>query len=266
MMCSRPASIVLVAALISLLIGVGNASGALPVRGAQTSAWRMLKLSADPAPNDLELLEIGFPRTAVRQLLSQRDLTLEVSSSFGDDYLAAAMVGTAPSHAPRALVLVVDRPSPPLDPVRVALRLRSSRVLGRPRVFSLTDPFSATHARLTPALCGLSLHGAASLPASGLGRLRTRGAALGGFSPTAAIAQAYDVACALPYEAAFVRSVTGQAPAPALPTPTPAPPAPSPPGCTPCSPAPGYACPLAFAAVCTAALDDGAKRAAVGYH
>ncbi len=268
MMRSRPASIVLLVALTSLLIGAGNAGGALPVRGGQTSAWRMLKLSADPAPNDLELLEIGFPRTSMRRRLSQRDLLLLVTSSFGDDYLALATVGTAPSHAPRALVLVVNRPSALLDPVHVALRLYSSRALGRPRVFTLTDPFGVPHVGLTPALCDLPLHGGASLAASSLGWLRTRGAPLGGFSPTAAVAQAYDVACSLPHEAAFAESVTGQAPVPtpAPPVPTPSPPAPSPPGCTPCNPAPGYACPLAFAAVCTAGLEDSAKRSTAGYH
>lgn len=145
MMRSRSASIVLSVALISLLLGAGNAIGSAPVRGAHVQAWRALKLSADPTPNDLELLEIGFPRTAVRRRLSQRDLVLLVTSSFGEDYLAMATVGTAPSHAPRALVLVVNRPSALLDPVHVALRLYSSRVLGQPRVFTLTDPFGAPH-------------------------------------------------------------------------------------------------------------------------
>ena len=105
--------------------------------------------------------------------------------------------------------------------------------------------------------------------ASDLRAVLSAGRTLAGFSTAAALAEAYDVACGLPFDPAFGRAVSGcstasfaagccppnamcavPAPGPApTPTPTPPPaPIPVPPGCGCPSPPPcaaGYACPLA---------------------
>jgi len=287
MMRHFPVRLAWLAALGSLLFVAAAPNGA-QASSAPIAAWRTLTLSVSPAPSDIALVEVGFRGTVGRQRVSKAELALAVSSSLGDDYVAVAGVGLAPSRSPRALVLVVNRPSALLDPASVRLRLRTLRALGTPLLRRLADPFTRSHAGSTPTVCELSLHGAKSLASSTLRAVRSRGAALAGFDVAAAVAQAYDVACGLPYQPAFAKAVgrTGAGactPTGALccpptaicatpptpsPTPTPAPPpptppAPAPPGCTPCKAPAGHACPLA-PNVCVAPAADVTRRAGAG--
>ncbi len=184
---------------------------------------------------------------------------MAVSGPFGDDYLASA----APLRGARALVLVVDRPSPLEDPAVVRLIARAQRALGAPRSTIVTNPF--THPRAASrALCEMP-HAGASLSAAGLRPLGSRGTALSGFSATGAVAEAFDVACGLPYESAFKEVVTHSPATPVAPPPLP--PAPRPPGCTPCPPQPGIACPLALTPdICEARLATAARPYAADAH
>jgi hypothetical protein len=280
--------LVALAACASLLLGAASTSGARATTSSSTANWRTLTLSVSPAPSDVALVEVGFRGTVGRQRISKADLTLAVGSPLGDDYLAVVGVGSAPSRSPRALVLVVNRPSALLDPASVLVRLRSTRALGSAVARRLLDPFTRPRPGQTPALCNIPLHGAKGLPASMLVPVRSRGAALIGFGMASAVAQAYDVACGLPYQPAFARAI-GQAgagactpvgalccppnaicarppgaPTPAPPAPAPAPPGPAPPACTPCKPPPGQACPLAAPSVCIAPAADGTRRLTTG--
>jgi hypothetical protein len=152
---------------------------------------------------------------------------------------------------------VVDRPSALLDPARLALHLRIARSLG-PATLLRAPNVIARGSSPRPRLCRLGLAGRA-LSGGELAPLATRGAPLDGFSSAEALAQGYDLACGLAHSSAFVADISGTssctAPSACTPTPvTPVPiPAPQPPGCTPCDPRPGFACPLvARPAVCVA--------------
>jgi hypothetical protein len=245
----------------------------------QSSVARAWRLTLSPAPDDLALAEIRF-RGSGRERLTDRSLQVAVSGSFGADYLAVAVPRFRTPGGSRALVLLVNRPSPLMDPVSIQLRLSAQRSLGAPATWRLTDPF-ATHRGATHrgaaafALCGLPLHGAA-LSALGLSALRSRGAPLSRYSPAGAIAQAYDVVCGLPYASSFKQAVEQLASAPELP-PAPEPPSPSPPAPSPsppvgkvpgegCEPRPGYACPGALRSAVPGATVDGERPAAVGAH
>jgi hypothetical protein len=287
MMRPRLASLALVASCVSGFLlapasSLGAARGAgAPASSAGGAAERTWSVTLSPAPGDLALVEIGFRRT-VRGGISSRSLHIGVTSPFGDDYVAAAVPRLRTPGGARALVLLVNRPSPLLDPVGVRLRLGASRALGAPSVLRLTNPFTRPVGGPTPALCGLPLRGSA-LGGSDLRTLGSYGAALSGFGAASAVAQAYDVACGLPHAGSFKQALGGRCssatvppgtlccPANAIcapaPPPAPAPPAPVPPGCMPCDPPPGYACPLAPAAdVCVAPVSAGARPAPAGAH
>ncbi|MGD0455537.1 MAG: hypothetical protein ABSB69_18280 [Solirubrobacteraceae bacterium] len=231
-------------------------------------------MTLSPTPDDLSLAEIDFHGSG-RQEISGRSLQVAVSGPFGDDYLAVAVPRFRTPAAQRALVLLVNRPSPLADPVSVHLRLTALRSLGVPVVRRLGDPFRRHAGGRTPALCNLPLHGSA-LSASEVRPLHSRGQALAGFDAASAVAQAYDVVCGLPYASSFAQAVEQPSPAPPSPappeSPSPAPPAPSPappggklPG-EGCIPAPGYACPAAVRGAASAAAVDGARRALAGAH
>jgi hypothetical protein len=286
MMRPRQASLVLLAISATTLLGgaLTDTSGA--ASGASKGAWRTVMASVSPTQNDLALLQIRFSATRGRQRITNRNLKLALGLPIGSDYITLATLGHGLSRSPKALILIVDRPSALLDPAVIRLRVRSSRALGKPRVWTLVNPFTHPSAGLTPALCDLPLGGAAALAAPVLRTLSSQGAGLTGFDSTAAVAQAYDVVCGLPYEASFAQAVThassgvcfpsgalcclpnGGCASPPIPTPAPTPPTPvpSPPGCAPCNPAPGYACPLARASVCAAGISSGARRASLGSH
>jgi hypothetical protein len=234
-------------------------SGPDPLATAPTSHIWPFTLS--PAPEDLSLAVILFPHAAHGKHISGATLQLAAWGAFGDDYLVLAAPRVGAGRALSALVLLVNRPSPLLDPVTVHLRLRARAQFGRPVVRRLADPFARAASASRPAVCDLALHGAA-LNAAEVRPLSSRGAALSGFDAPAAVAQAYDVVCALPYESAFAQAVgqpAAESPSPSpSPTPSPTPPAPGPPVCAPCDPAPGFACPLSIGPdICAADLAPG---------
>jgi hypothetical protein len=237
---------------------------------ATASLSRTWPFTLSPAPDDLALAEVGFPHAARGQHVSSAALKLAVQGPFGDDYLVLAIPRVGVGRTPRALVLLINRPSPLLDPATVRLRLRATAQLGRPVVRRLADPFARAASASRPAVCDLALHGAA-LSAADVRPLSSSGTALSGFDAPAAVAQAYDAVCALPYESAFAQAVgqpAAESPSPPpSPTPSPTPPAPGPPVCAPCDPAPGFACPLSIGPdICAADVAPGARRASAGGH
>jgi hypothetical protein len=256
-------------------IGQANNAHARVSRAAAASVWRTWSLTLSPRPGDLALAEVGFHGAAKGHGVSAGSLHVAVSGPFGDDYLAAVAPRFATPAGPLALVLLVNRPSPLLDPVSVRVRLTAQGSLGVPTVRRLADPFTRPDAGRTPTLCNLPLHGSA-LSASELRPLHARGSALAGFATASAVAQAYDLVCGLPHASSFEQAVeqpssTPPSPAPPEP-PSPVPPAPSPappvgklPG-EGCVPTPGYACPGAVKGSTPTAVLDGARRAAARAH
>jgi hypothetical protein len=259
------AKLALLAVCGSLLV-LADCAGAAPSVGAGVHAsalaptWRIWPFTLSPAPDELALAEVGFPRAARGQRISHSSLRLATPGPFGDDYLvlAAPLAGTG--RTPRALALLVNRPSALLDPATARLRMTARAALGRPVVRRFADPFAHAASAGKPALCDLALHGAA-LGAAEVRPLLSRGEQLTGFDAASAVAQAYDVVCGLPYTSSFAQAVGQPAPESPSPTPSPSPPVPGPPVCTPCAPAPGYACPLSIGPdICAAALAPGGRR------
>jgi hypothetical protein len=224
------------------------------------SSWRVLRLIVSPAPGDFVLEELGF-RGAGRGKLSASSLHVMVKGAFGDDYVAGAWLSTPAGR--RALVLVVNRPSPLLDPSHVQLVLRWQAWLGSPFRRAALNPLAVGAAPAPSALCVLEGH---DLP---LGSVRlhvlgTWGTRISAITPANAIAEAYDASCGRPVESAFAQALSGACSERCEPTPTP-PPETAPPGCGRCDPRPGYACPLvATPAVCVASPGSGARRTSTG--
>jgi hypothetical protein len=225
---------------------------------------RTWSVTLSPSPDDLVLAQISFRRNARNRAISARSVRLAAVNSLGDDYLAVATPRSRTAGWLRLLVLLVNRPSPLLDPVDVRLRLTARSALGTPVIRKLTDPFADGGTGTTPLLCDLPVDGR---PVSGseLFPLRSQGAALPGFDAASAVAQAYDAVCRAPQESAFRGDVTGQIPT--VPAPVPSPPGPSPPSPAPpvgvlpgegCTPTPGYACPGAVRSR-SAAVDAAAS-------
>jgi hypothetical protein len=262
MMRRRLASLASVGACGVLALGIAHASGRPSGRAADTarvtglSVERRWSLTLSPAPNDLALAQIKLEGSA-RELISSRSLNVAVSGPFGDDYMAVATPSFRTAGGPRALVLIVNRPSVLLDPVHVQLRLTARRELGAPSTRVLANPFMRPASAPRPSLCDLPVHNSA-LTAAELRPLHSRGGALTGFSTASAVAQAYDAVCGLPFASSFEQAVEHsqapsptppEVPAPEAPSPTPPAPSPGPPvGRLPgegCEPRPGYACPAA---------------------
>jgi hypothetical protein len=272
MMRSRWGSLVLLTACGSLAFA-GCAAGATrapestdahasrsPVR-VPTRTWNV---TVSPMPDDLALAEISFHPTAPRQAISGRTVRVSATAPFGDDYMAYAAPVSKTDGWLRLLVLVVNRPSPLADPVDVHLRVTARSTLGKPVVWTLSSPLAHPNRSLTPALCDLPFHGS-SLGASGLRALGSRGASLPGFGVASSVAQAYDVACGLPYESAFVHDVAHPSNVPGAPVPAPGPPVGKLPG-EGCVPAPGYACPGAVSNASPGTAAEGSRRAPAGAH
>jgi hypothetical protein len=253
---------------LAMLCACGLLAAAPAALGA--ASWRSFPITAAPAPDDFSLLEIAFPHAAARQL-TRRLLAVSAREPYGDDFIAVASPLGRPA---RAFVLVVDRPSPLLDPALVRLRGRARRSLGSTRQLHAGDVL-AHSASPSSLLCG---HASSSLAT--LRPLGSQGAALPGFGTAAAVAQAYDAACGLPYSSTFAHDVlhggacgAGASAEGAMCcgpiadcTPTPSPPSPPTPGCPPpCGPQAAVACPLqqALAAVCEA---DRSRAAGAGAH
>jgi hypothetical protein len=239
--------LIALAAVAALGAGLVRGGRSDPGAGAAQAGSRTWPLTLSPAPDDLALAQVSFHAPG-RERLPKGSLRLAVSGPFGADYLAAATPRLATPGAARVLVLLVNRPSALLDPASVHLRLLAWRSLGAPAARTLEDPLARAGSAATPALCDLPVHGS-PLAGSELRVLSSRGGALAGFDAAGAIAQAYDLACGLPYEAAFRQAVEPPAstsPSPPAPPVTPAPSPPPPVGKLPgegCVPRPGYACP-----------------------
>ncbi len=238
--------LIALAAVAALGAGLIRSGGSDPGAGAVQAGSRTWPLTLSPAPDDLALAQVSFHAPG-RGRLPKGSVRLAVSGPFGADYLAAATPRFVTPGAARALVLLVNRPSALLDPASVHLRLTAWRSLDAPAARTLEDPLARAGSAATPALCDLPVHGS-PLAGSELRVLSSRGAALAGFDAGAAIAQAYDLACGLPYAAAFRQAVEQSAPTPPSPPAPPVSPAPPPPpvGKLPgegCVPRPGYACP-----------------------
>ncbi len=209
---------------IALVSGQSAGGDTARVREAG-EATRTSRLSMSAAPGDLALAQISFAN-AHGTRLGRRSLRVVVSGPFGEDYLAIAVLRVATKPGPAALALLVNRPSPLLDPLNVALRISAQRSLGAPTVRRLSNPFARRVGAPASSLCDLQRHGA--LTASSLSVLGTHGRALTGFGAASAVAQAYDAACGLPYASSFKQVVERSgAPGSGVPTPAePVPPAP----------------------------------------
>jgi hypothetical protein len=279
MMRARLASLTLPVVCLAMLAGTALATGGQARSGAGVRRSEAASLehggsvSLAAAPDDLAVAELSFRHAARGQAVSTRSLQLAVRGPFGADYLVAGVARVGTGDVPRVLVLLVNRPSALLDPVAVRLRFSAGPGLGAPVLSTFADPFTRPPSGSSPALCDLALHGSA-LGAAAVAPLFSRGQQLAGFSGPAAIAQAYDVACGLPSTGSFAQAIgrpqpqPQPAPAPVpVPSPSPSPPAPGPPGCVPCDPAPGYACPLALHTdICAAEDTSGARPSATGAH
>jgi hypothetical protein len=241
----------LVAVCGSLVLLAGCAAGAGGAKTASLAArddppraaTRTWTITLSPAPDDLALAQIAFRGAAPTVRVTGTSLQVAVSGPFGDDYLASSAVRLP--GGPRALVVLVNRPSPLEDPVDVRMRVTALRKLGTPVVSRLADPFVRAASAPRPTLCDLPLHGVALSP-SQLSPLRSRGAPLAGFAVTNAVAQAYDAVCSLPFAGSFEQAVTHSGAGSSPPVPAPSPPPVPPVGKLPgegCVPAPGYACP-----------------------
>jgi hypothetical protein len=254
-------TLMLVVTLGLLMLGAALAI-AIKVRGhagtrarAAASGTRSWPVTMSAAPGDFALAELRFDRAPRAQLAASSSPRMTVSGPFGDDYLIAATLRLAKPGVPRVLVLLVNRPSPLLDPVSVHVRLAVSRSLGEPSLRAFADPLVRGTGARAPLLCNLALHGSA-LKAAEVRPLRSRGEGLAGFDAAEAVAQAYDVICDLAHASSFEQAVEhagSPPPSPAeTPSPTQPPSSPAPPvGKLPgegCVPAPGYACPGAAAA------------------
>ncbi|MGO9761706.1 MAG: hypothetical protein ACLP1Q_10665 [Solirubrobacteraceae bacterium] len=260
-------------ALLAIAIAAGASGGAGAKRGAAASITRTWLVSMSAAPDDLALVEVSFPRAARGQRISAGSLHIAVGTPFGDDYLVAAALRLPTPGVPRMLLLLVNRPSPLLDPVSVRVRLIARHALGAPLMRTSADPLTRPASAHAPSLCNLALHGS-PLGASELRSLLSRGRALTGFDAASAVAQAYDVVCGLPFASAFEQAVAQSAvpssptsPESHVPAPTPSPAPPK--GILPgegCKPEPGYACPGVVAGASAAVAAGGKRRATAGAH
>jgi hypothetical protein len=250
--------VVIVASLGTALAPAGGAPSA-------THAWH-LSLGA-PAQFGLVLAEVRFPaRTGRPRRLSLR-------GPAGLNFVAGASVRRPPSGGPRTLVLVINRRPPGSlapDLRRIGLTVTAARSLGAPSLRATSTPVVRPVGGVRPSICRLGLHGR-PLGAGALQVMLGAGRTIPGFGAAAAVAQAYDLVCGLPYDPAFVSAATGcpaatiggccppnavcAAPAPGPgsspgttpPTTTPPTPPPGitpPPACPPCPPCGGRPCPL----------------------
>jgi hypothetical protein len=241
MMHLRLVFLALVASSLGLVASLASAMVA--------PSTRTIPVAVSPAPNALALVELDFGRPPSGRL-DRATLRASVHGMFGDDYLALATPRQRPRGHLLALVLVINRPSPLADPVTVHVALRASRALGLPRVVKLKRSLGSStivrHGGDGMHACAIA-HAGAAVEGSALTTLGSRGTPLAGFDAAGAVAAAYDSVCGLPYPPAFkediepAKSCEGAGCTP----PQPVEPEPRPPGCTPCDPRPGTACPLA---------------------
>jgi hypothetical protein len=250
--------------LLVIVVLAASLGAALPAAGGAPPAARAWQLSLGaPAQFGLVLAELRFPaRTGRPRRLSVRGPT-------GLDYVAGASVRRPPAAGPRTLVLVVNRrPRGSLAPDlrRIGVTVTATRSLGAPSLRATSTPVVRPVGGVRPPICRLGL-GGRPLGAGALHATLGAGRAIPGFGAAAAVAQAYDLVCGLPYDPAFVSAATGcptglvagccppnalcAAPAPGTPPPVTTPPTPPPvitppplPPCPPCPRCAGRPCPL----------------------
>ncbi len=243
--------------LMALLVPAAAAAG-------QTRSTRTVGVSLSaPAQFNLTLAAVRFTHA------TGKPSRLALTRAPGLYFVAGVLVRRPVAGGPRALVLAVNqrpRGSQAPDLTRIGVRVTAARKLGVPSLRQVVNALARpVGAGAVPALCGPAAH-RPTLSAGDLRSLVSSGRALPGFGADAAVAQAFDVVCGRPYDAAFARAVTGCAagfaagccppnalcatppPAPA-PAPPPAPtptPTPVPPACPPCRPPPctTQVCPL----------------------
>jgi hypothetical protein len=268
----RAPSLILLASLLGLGVPSATAGGVglapSPAFGARSAAFHTearLPLSLSPVPEDLALAEVGL-HAPIGKRIPADPVRITLRGPFGSDYMAVATPRTHASSGAQVLVLLVNRPSALLDPATVKLLLGAPRWLAVSVVARVSDPFTGPPVGKRLRLCDLTRH-RSPLRAGALRRLQSNGAPLRQLSATFAVAQAYNAVCGLPVDQTFKRAVTGssgQSPAsPPAPTPAPTPeprPIREPPGCRPCHPPPGYACPLAAASICVSPVRAFADR------
>lgn len=254
---------------LAVAIEAGGGARAKSVAAEPLSRSWPVRMSA--APDDLTLAEVVFREPTRGQRIAGSSLHAGVEAPFGDDYVAAAVLRLPAQGASRVLVVLVNRPSPLLDPGSVTVRLTAPRVLAAPLVLKSADLLSRSAVTRKPALCAPALHGSA-LDVAQVRMLRTRGRMLAGFSAASVVAQAYDLVCGLPHDSSFAQAIEGPtaAPSPAPPeisppTPTPPPPVGKVPG-EGCVPTPGYACPASSRGGPRAPVAAGWGRTATGAH
>jgi hypothetical protein len=240
MMRLRPVFLALAAVLFGSAASFASAK--------DTPPSRMVSVALSPAPNALAVAELDFGRRPSLKL-DRATLRASVHGMFGDDYLALATPRHRPGGHLLALVLLVNRPSPLADPVTVHLDVRASRALGQPLVAKLKRSLaSATIVRQGSGAvhaCAIAHPGAASVEGSALVALGSHGEALAGFNAAGAVAAGYDSLCGLPYPPGFKEDIEPSQSCEGEGCTPPQPVEPKPPGCTPCNPRPGFACPLA---------------------
>ncbi len=232
------------AACAVLVVAIPGAGAQASVRAAGSSPQRTWQMTLSPAVGDIELAVIGFPHAARGARVQHGSFSVLAGAPFGDDYMVAGGVRTADGKVPRALVLLINRPTALEDPSHVSVRASAAASLGKPAVLEALDPFTRRPAK-SAALCAVTA-GSQDLPATELTALGTRGTALSGFSPGAALAEGYDAVCGLPYASAFKQDVApsssgtsaGVAPLPEG----------NAPSCPPCEPVSTAACPLVLSA------------------
>jgi hypothetical protein len=255
---------VVVATLLMALAASGQAGAAAP-----HGALRTFPVALSASPHDATLLQIRFPHGG-RRALAANALHVQVVGAFGDDYMALAAPRKTGRRGPEALLVLANRPSALLDPASVHLRISARASLGKPVLVHLADLLYNDHAQPPAGLCTLT-QGSAPLDPIAVTPLAHRGSAVSGFSVAQSLAAAYDAACISNVDAQSFKNALAAQPAPggceSACEPAPTPPLPGPPRCTPCNPAPGFACPLiATAAVCVASRDETSPAAAAAAH
>jgi hypothetical protein len=230
-------TIFLATSMLLVFTATTSASQRLSGHSEQRRSWQVnLRVAV---PYRYALAELNFSSRGGRPRIT-------LNGPIAADYIAAAQLHATSTGEIRILVLIINRATGLMDPARIGLNVHLSRPLHRPLVLEATG-FPAAGQITRPALCQPLLD-RAPLKESHLRALLAAGAALPGYSTVSAVSEGYDATCSLPFQAAFEQAVAETQ------APSPSPPAPSPPiGCAPCTPPPGYACPLvAKPSVCIA--------------
>ncbi len=240
-----PSSLLAVlAAGVALAVAIPSAGAQRPAHAAGHTPQPTRRITLSPAVGDIAMAVISFPHAARGAHLERAPFSVLAGAPFGDDYLVSGVVRAAGAKEPRALVLLVNRATALADPSHVSVRASAAASLGKPQILEALDPFTRRPAK-SATLCAVTPAGQA-LAAGELTALGTRGGALAGFSPAAALAEGYDAVCGLPYTSAFKQDIAPSSPSASPPSATP--PEVKATRCMPCKPVGSGACPVALSA------------------